>query len=71
MNILNRLLKVTSCKRQVCVCGDRVRELLIKIPLSPEEELENENKITEMNRQLKICKDKYEYIQLIKDPKVM
>tara|TARA_B100001093_G_scaffold505791_1_gene563685 strand:- start:257 stop:418 length:162 start_codon:yes stop_codon:yes gene_type:complete len=53
------------------VCGNRIRELLIRIPLNKEEELENEYKISEANIQLKICKNKYEYIQLIKDPKVM
>ena len=71
MNALTRLLKVSNCCRQTCVCGDRVRELLIKIPLNKKEELENEDKISEMNRQLKICKENYDYIQLIKDPKVM
>ena len=71
MNILNRLLKVNNCKRQVCVCGNRIRELLIRIPLNKEEELENEYKISEANIQLKICKNKYKYIQMIKDPKVM
>ena len=71
MDILNKLIKVPICKRQICVCGNRVKELLIHIPLNTEEELKNEYKISEANRQLKICKNKYEYMQLIKDPKAM
>ena len=56
MNALKQLSKIKNCSRNVCFCGNKMRKLILKIPISKQDEIKINSLICETQVEFKRCK---------------